>query len=137
MATNTAEGKLSWIMSVRDMPHQAGFSYPVFEWSFGNKDGIRGGELRAWPLQGILVFEDRRAPTEMPEGGWRFQTVGEAIEKINEYGWGNPPHLDEVFKQALETKAKFPLKSSKENSVEEAKRIFKELQQKWETLVVS
>lgn len=137
MVTEKVETKPGWIMSVQEMPHRAGFSYPVFEWSFGFEGGIRGGELRAWPLQGILVFEDRRAPIEMPEGGWVFRTIDEAITKINKYGWGKPPHLDKVFEQTLATKAKFPLKRSKKDPIKEAKQVFKKLQQEWKILAAS
>ena len=106
------------------MPHQSGLSYPVFEWSFGRKDGIRGGELLAWPLQGLLVFQDRRGGLE-----WKYESVEEALEKVDEYGWGEPPYIDEVFQDTIDTKGQFPIEST-----EAAEAIFEELRQKWTAL---
>ena len=116
-----------WAVKIVEMPHVSGISYPVFEWSFVREDGLRGGELRAWPLQGILVFQDRRGSMDFP-----FETVEGALGKIDEYGWGEPPHIDEVFQDIRETKKKFLAKS-----LEEAKQIFEELRQKWENLTTS
>jgi len=120
-------GDAEWHISVREMPHKAGFSYPVFEWSFGRKDGIRGGELRAWPLQGHLVFTDRRESRD-----WKFTELEEALAKIDEYSWGEPPHIDEVFQDVLNTKKQLPAEN-----VGAAKAIFEELWQKWEALATS
>lgn len=123
----TVSSKMRWHMSVREMPHQAGFSYPVFEWSFGEQDGIRGGELRAWPLQETLVFQDRRESEDK-----RFESVEEALKVIDEYRWGEPPFIDEVFQDTVSTHQKFPVED-----METAKQIFQELRQKWEGLVAS
>ena len=129
-AEKQVEGKRGWIMSVLEMPTTQGPSYPVFEWSYGSKDGIRGGELHAW-IHGILVFEDRR-PIDMPEGGWKFKSVEEALSKINEYGWGRPPHIDEVFQDVIEAKKKLAASTK-----EETEKIFQELREKWKALVTS
>ena len=137
MAVETAESEMCWHMSVQEMPHKGGFSYPVFVWSYGFKKGIRGGELRAWSLQGIFIFTDRREPIEMPEGGWRFETIDDVLAKLDEYGWGKPPHIDEVFKQTIETNAKFPLPSDTEDPAGEAERIFENITQEWKTLAAS
>ncbi len=117
--------KLSWHMSIREVPHDSGISYPVFEWSYGFKEGFRGGELRAWPIRGELVFRERREQDDS-----KFHTVEKALVKINEYGWGKPPHLDEVFQIMLATKAQLPAKG-----LENAKKIFNELRQKWQALI--
>ncbi|PIR01888.1 MAG: hypothetical protein COY73_01195 [Candidatus Nealsonbacteria bacterium CG_4_10_14_0_8_um_filter_37_14] len=117
--------EFNWFMGVQEMPHTSGISYPVFEWSFGAKDGIKGGTLRAWPFQGILVFEVRGEEE-------KFDSIKIALKSINEYGWGEPPHINEVLQDILETKSKFPVRD-----IEEAKQVFKELRQKWQTLVAS
>lgn len=131
MAEKPTEEKLGWIMNIRDMSTATqGFSYPVFEWSYGLKRGIRGGELRAWPQNGMLVFEDRRGPTDMPKGGWKFNSVEEALAKINEYGWGEPPHIKEIFQDILGLKKKIPFKNR-----EDAEKTFKELKEKWQVLI--
>lgn len=127
MTTNT----LRWFMSIREMPHSSGFSYPVFEWSFGQENGIRGGELRAWITNGKLVFEQRRKEADGPNE-WSFDSTEEALAKIAEYGWGEPPHITEVFQILTEAKAKLPVKNA-----EEAKALFEELRQKWQALLVS
>jgi len=116
---------LTWHLSLKDMPHKGGFSYPVFEWSYGYKDGFRGGELRAWPPQGILVFETRRG-----EGPFRFDNIDEAQAKVDEFGWGVPPHLDKVFQDIQATKSKFPVKG-----LDETVKIFGQLKEKWEALI--
>ena len=121
---------LGWFMSIHEMPHVKGFSYPVFEWSFGSKDGLRGGELRAWSLQNMLVFEDRREPVEMPKGGWKFKSVKEALAKIDEYGWGEPPYIDEVFTAMTETNNQFPVEC-----LEIAERIFQNLKKAWAAVI--
>jgi hypothetical protein len=113
----------AWHMTVRNMPHKEGFSYPVFQWSYGFKKGLRGGELRVWPLQEILVFEARRG-----EGPFIFHTIEEAMVKVNEYGWGEPPHLQEVFLDAQKLKANPP------KNIKELKNFFAELKRKWEEL---
>lgn len=71
-----ADEKLGWHMSIREIPHQVGISYPVFEWSYGYKEGFRGGELHAWPLQGLFVFTDRRE-----RNNWKFQSAEEVLKK--------------------------------------------------------
>lgn len=124
------DSELKWFMSIRKMPHVSGFSYPVFEWSFGYKNGLRGGELRAWSLQGGLVFEDRRAPIEMPKYGWRFKSIEEALAKIDEYGWGEPPYIDEVFQAMIEAKSRFPVEC-----LELAERIFQNLKEEWSAII--
>ena len=122
-----ASTELNWIMSVRKIPHKKGFFIPVFEWSFGYKNGIRGGELRAWPLHGNLVFKARRESLDH-----KFESIEGALEKVDEYDWGKPPHIDEVFQDLLEIKERLPIKS-----LEEANQILEELKKKWEALIVS
>jgi len=110
------------------MPTEQGPSYPVFEWSYGFEDGIRGGELHAWPSHGgSLVFQSRREDYSQ-----KFQSVKEALKGIEEYGWGKPPHIDEVFQDIIELQKKIPA-----DTIEEAERIFKELRRKWESLATS
>jgi len=113
---------LGWIMSIREMSHTSGVPYPVFEWSFGQGDGFRGGELRAWPILGTLVFRDRRESED-----WPFESVEKALAKVDEYGWGEPPHIDEVFQALLEARNQLPAKNK-----EDAERIFNELRQRWQ-----
>lgn len=133
MKEKTTESKPGWNMSVRTAPTIHNISYPVFEWSYGFKDGIRGGELRVWISSGIFVFEDRRHPIEMPQEGWKFDSVEKALAKIeDEYGWGKPPHINEVFQDIIEVRKKFPM-----GSKEEAEKIFGELQKKWEGLLTT
>ena len=129
-ATQQTGEKRGWFMSVQEMPRTKGAPYPVFEWSFGAEHGIRGGELRAWPLQGILVFETRRG-----EGPWNFSSVQEALVKIDEYGWGKPSHIDEVFEDVTKTRAKLRVEGVKND--EEAKKIFEDLRTKWQALAAS
>ncbi len=117
--------ELNWLMSVLEMPHDSGTSYPVFQWTFGAKDGIKGGTLRAWPFQGILVL-DVRGDEE------KFDTTLSVLKRIDEYGWGEPSHIDEVLQDIQETKSKFPTRN-----IEEAQQIFEELRQKWQTLATS
>jgi len=119
--------ELSWHITVAKMPHKDGFSYPVFTWSYGAKDGLRGGELRAWPLQGILVFDPYRG-----EGPFKYEILEKAMAKIDEYGWGKPPHIDEVFAELQNIQKNFP------KSIIEAKNFFGEdgvLDKKWKKLV--
>lgn len=133
IAEKQVEGKPHWIMGIQDIPTTQGPSYPVFEWSFGFENGMRGGELRAWPSHGgMLVLENRRGPINMPKGGWKFKTVQEALVKINECGWSKPPYINDVFQDIIDLQKKFPT-----GSKEEAEGIFKELRQKWERLAAS
>ena len=125
--TKKVEDSLEWTMAVKERPHRDGFSYPVFEWSFGSESEFSGGELRAWPLQGTLIFQDRRESEP-----WRFQSVEEALAKVDEYGWGEPPNVDEVFQDALSTHNR--LQEEGVQGSEEAEKIFKELKEKWEAL---
>ena len=122
---------LQWIMSVVEMPTNDGTSYPVFEWSFGAEDGLRGGELRAQPLQGILVFETRRGDSINGERcPWTFDSIEQVLEYVDHFGWGEPPHIDEVFQDILNAQKKFPVKGK-----EDTEQIFQELRRKWEDLV--
>lgn len=119
---------LDWRMAVREMSHVSGVRYPVFEWSFGGEDGLRGGELRVWPLQGMLIFQDRRQSTD-----WKFQSIEKALAKINEYGWGEPPHIDEIFQDAITAHQKLQVEGV--GSREEVEQIFQTLRAKWMILV--
>jgi len=119
------KGEPGWVMRVREMPHQKGISYPVFEWAFCHK-GICGGTLRAWSLQATLVFEDTRESS----GDWKFTSVEEALRKIDEYGWGELPLIDEIFQDLLDIKGEFPV-----DSLDRAKKIFDEFRGKWESMI--
>lgn len=144
MSELAVKQEFDWYMSVKDMPHQAGFSYPVFEWSFGQKDGFRGGELQAWAPQGILVFQDRRdialtveerQSHPVDEDGHTMKFDPDQSEKLihiltEGYGWGEPPHFREILQDVTEAKAKFPV-----DSKEKAEKIFAELKEKWGVLV--
>ena len=120
---------LDWFMCVREAEHTSGISYSVFEWSFGEEDGMRGGELYAYPIQKMLFFVDRRASeSSMSE----FKSVEAALTEIDKYGWGEPPHIDEVFQDVLAIQEELQRKG-----VENSKEIFLSLEEKWMNLITS
>ena len=114
---------LSWIMQVRGMLHQSGLSFPVFEWRF-RSELVWAGTVQAW-FQGFFIFRDRRESSEL-----RFDKVEDLLVRIDTYGWGEPPYIDEIFLDITETRQMFPVRT-----VEEAQRILQQLQQKWENLI--
>lgn len=115
--------ELDWSMNIYEMPHTGDTSYPVFEWIFGKE--VIGSKLRAWPFQGIFVLDVRREQD-------RFCSVEKLLIRLNSYGWGEPPHIDEVFKDIMETKEMLPIKD-----IEGFREVSDKLRQKWEGLVAS
>jgi len=119
-----------WHMSVQQMPHQKGFNIPVFEWSYGQTKGIRGGELQIWPLQPMIVFKDRRESE--PDIFKESDMADKALAKVEEYGWGKPTCFDEVFKKMEVARENWP-----PEDVEEIKKVFGKLRAQWEALANS
>ena len=117
--------ELKWEMSIIEVPHVSGYSYPVFQWNISRKNGLVVGELAARPFPGILFFHNHKGITYLP-----FSTIKEALGAINKLGKGKPPYIDEVFQDVLETKKKFPIEDS-----EEAGQVFSKLRKKWESLI--
>lgn len=113
--------ELAWHASVREMPHVNGFSYPVFEWSYGMKEGMRGGEVRVWSLQKSFSHINRR------EGHEYTTDADGALAWAEEMGWGEPPHFIEVL-AALQD---MPTPSDPEAAVAG----FDALKAQWEKLV--
>lgn len=119
----------SWHMSVMVMQDEDGFSCPIFTWSFESvEDGLSAGWLQAWPLGPPFLFIDAARESSLGE----FSEVENALSKIDQYGWGEPPHIDEVFKDMMDVAEKFPIEGP-----EAARAIFEELQAKWENLIQS
>lgn len=118
------ENELKWIMDVQEMPHKSSASYPIFRWSFGEEGGITGAKLHAWPFHGLFVFKVRGNEI-------KFSSIQDLLKEIDSYGWGKPPHIEEVFKDITETKERSPLKG-----LEEFKQVAERLRQKWNKLVV-
>lgn len=126
------EEKARWVMGVREMPHKSGITFPVFEWTWQSPNGMKGGELRIWP-QGNIVFKSSRESEEVPydfDLGIFRKTV--EAEDSDLHGFGEPPHLEEVFQAVSEAKKKFPAKSKK-NTLQ----IFEELRQKLAAIAAS
>ncbi len=117
------DDELKWSIDIQEIPHKSEVSYPVFRWIFGEKDGITGGKLHAWPFHGIFVFKVRAKEI-------RFTSIENLLKEIDSYGWGKPPHIEEVFKDVIETKEMSPLKN-----LEEFKQVSEELRQKWSKLI--
>ena len=118
-----------WKMEARELPNQNGILYLVFEWRFcWNFPGIGislcRGILQAW-FPGFFIFQHLKEPSE-----FRFETIDEALMKIDEYGWGEPPYIDEVF-QDVKNAGRKPLTENPEA----AKEIFQNLHQKWGLLI--
>lgn len=108
-----------WYATVREMPHVKGFSYPVFEWSYGI-GGMRGGEVRVWSLQRKLSFIDRR------EGDEEMTDAQGALDFVERMCWPAPPHFLEVF-DALHA-------MPEPHNQEEAEKGFADLKKRWEKL---
>lgn len=115
---------LGWSMWLEELPHTSGLSIPVFRWSFGSKGESIGGDLRVFPHHGILTFQSRRSSIE-----GRFESVEKILAQIDKYGWGEPPHIDEVFQDAQDASVKV-----RAGDKEAAEQIFEELRQKWQTV---
>ena len=108
-----------WFATVKEMPHAKGFSYPVFEWSYGN-DIMRGGEVRVWSLQKKLSFIDRRDDEKITDAEG-------ALAFVEHMCWGEPPRFIEVL-AALDALPAF-------HNLEEAVAGFGALKAQWEKLV--
>ena len=113
-----------WIMKLREARTPNGISLPAFQWAFCSSTGMCGGIVYSVPFQG-LVF---RSFPEMHE--WTFRSVEKLLEKLDEYGWGEPPYIDEVFQGALWTQLQFPV-----TTPEVAQNLFNKLQKEWATLL--
>lgn len=125
--TKTVNTNLDWFMSVREMQHTEGFSFPIFEWSFGQREGFRGGEVHCWSLQCTYTFEDRRERRRFV-----FDSIENLLAKIDEYGWGKPPFINEVSRDIAVAKGKFKIEGVED--FEELEEIFMELREKWQVL---
>lgn len=117
------DAELGWIMQVHEISHQSGLSFPIFEWHFCS-ELVLAGIVQAW-FQGFFIFQDRRKSSEL-----RFDTVEDLLAKIDTYGWGEPPCIDEIFLDITEVHQIFPVRTK-----EEAQRILQDLQQRWESLI--
>ena len=128
MATRTVEAGLKWYVTIKDMPHEQGFSYPVLQWSYG-EDGFRGGELELWPVQGTIVFTDRRpeGPEEEPR---IFDDPKKALAMVETYGWGKPHGFDGAFAAMQLARRSFPPKDS-----QAAQGTFDDLKLVWQAVV--
>ncbi len=111
----------TWHASVREMPHAGGFSYPVFEWSYGFTEGLRGGEVRAWSLQkgfSVINWYEGDEVTTDAEG---------ALDFAERMGWGEPPNFVEVLAALQDRPAP--------RNLADAAAGFIDLKAKWEKLV--
>lgn len=111
---------IKWHATVKEMPHNDGFSYPVFEWSYGS-DLLRGGEIRVWSLQRSFSHLNRREHNECTtdaEG---------ALEFANRMGWEQPPNFFEVYEAMMMMPGA--------HNQEEAVKGFDDLKKTWEGLV--
>jgi hypothetical protein len=122
---NTNEERLMWHPCIREMPQGAGISYPIFEWSYGIRKGLRGGELRIWPFQKKIAFSTRRGGEDRT-----FSEPEAAIRHVVEYGWGEPVSLKEAWECIRDIKLPF-------DNLNEAKRTSDELRQKWNVVFVN
>jgi len=113
-------GELSWSMDIQEMPSEGDFSSPLFCWTFDGEDGV---VLCAWPFHGFFIFKVRGKEA-------KFTSIEELLKEIDSYGWGEPPHLQEVFKDVIETKEKSPADSLKEFT-----EVAEKLRQKWNSLI--
>ena len=118
---------LDWFMRVVELEHVSGIFYPLFEWGFGQENGMRGGELLVSPIHGKLIFQDRREAKPQI-----FESVEAALSKVDKYGWGEPPHIDEVFETALTTQAKL-----QKADIKGGMEILLALGEKWDILITS
>jgi hypothetical protein len=133
-----------WHVTVREMPTTQGFSYPIFEWSYGFKDGLRGGEVRAWPIDCALIFKDRRdiilnagelQGHPVNEDGHTMEFQPEQLEKLifileKGYGWGEPPNIKNVLAEMVSTSSKIPGCDKNDYA-----KLFIDLKEKWEKFV--
>jgi len=119
------KGAAKWVMSVEEMPHGAGFSYPVFKWTWQLLSGLKGGELRIWP-QGRINFKSSREKDE-EEYDFNLVTLRKVLKTGSSdlCGFGEPPYLEKVFKAVSAARKKFPAKD-KDDTI----RIFEKLGKK-------
>ena len=120
--TKKVEDELKWRMSVEEMPHEGNVTSPVFRWIFGGEDCIVCDQLHAWPFHGFFVFKPRGEEI-------RLFCIEELLKKIDSWGWSKPPHIEEVFKDVIETKER----SVKD--LKEFKQVAEKLRQKWYKLI--
>ena len=140
-AVLTKESVVGWQASVRDMPNHAGY-YPVAEWTYGLPNGMRRYEIQVWVPQGLIIFRDRRGirlalsqlkghvverdrhtikfPLEVPEA---------LLHVLVQYGLAEPPHFQEVWRDAMEAMANLPAKKKK------LEKLFAALRMKWEKML--
>lgn len=112
-------------MQVQEISHPTGpLLHPVFEWSFFSGHACMG-ILQVW-IKGRFIFKDLQNSYE-----FHFNTVNKVLVKINVYGWGEPPCIDEVLQGAIDADQMFPT-----NTYSEAQRILSDLSHKWEKLIV-
>ncbi|MDO8474255.1 MAG: hypothetical protein Q7S62_01815 [bacterium] len=129
MAIAQVKRVLGWFMSVQYTHTRIGILCPVFRWAYGIKDGIGGGTLYTSPIHGTLVFQVAR---EDEEDALAFLSVDAALRAIATYGWGEPPHIRDVFTDVTGAHEKFlDIRENREGITE----IFTALTEKWKTLV--
>lgn len=119
---NRVQGDPGWVMRVQEAVHTSGVAYPVLEWTFSPQGDVSSGVLQFLSLPCTFTFQDSSAADEL-----EFRSVEDALQKIDEHGWGEPPHIDEVFQDIRELQKHFPIQD-----LEAGREIFVELKRKWE-----
>lgn len=132
-----------WHMGTLEM---AGIRGIMFQWVFGSESedhyipsefhGYPAG-LTAWPVLGMMLLNVGDGARLLES-----ESLEEILSRIDRLGWGEPPHIDEVFKDAREV---FQLLGSvltghslkKEEVDRTFEEVLEELRKKWEALVDS
>jgi len=109
-----------WTIRVRET-----VSGPVIEWVYCARL-FPLGYLRIFPT-GLMDFRDYRE--EKDHYFIAVEALNEFIEK--EYGWGEPPNLEEVYQHLIELRAQRRIPA---RNREDSLQVFEELKNKWAKL---
>ena len=87
-----------WFMSLLSQDYDDGLVYPMFRWNFGESPDAPEAQIYAWPLaKPILFFYDVATRKE-----WRFYALDPLLAQLEKRGWGEPPHIREIFRDMPE-----------------------------------
>jgi len=114
----------NWRIRIKKMPNNSQGFFPAVIWAH-DPPFCSGGELRTQIGKGALVLKKKevRVGPGRPNT-WRFPSAEKALEKIREFGWEDPPYVEEVFQIML------LVKEGPRNH-----KLLENVQERWESLI--
>lgn len=118
-----------WSLAVISRELSDKLTYPMLRWSFGMSPDSLEGRVIAWPFRhGAFTFRIIGEEEQLTFYEDKFEDL---LEKIDEQGWGEPPHIDEVFQDMQESSQK--LASTRGEPIEQ--QILDNLRIKWKRFI--